>query len=313
MELVLQRQKVIPFKAAVNARRDRSNPTLWEALEHNPLLPVSAESRRMQIRNLQRGGRVFVRPFIRMFCLLAIHLVLFVKRLLPFRVASDAVMNWMGPRFMVRCTSPESLDFVLRHFVMESNLINFVARNAGVPGVKTVDLHPTCAAGLGRHHGMNAVVAHDANIFNLFIDLGACGPVDLRRHSGTVLDTSMLRIPQFNLAPRAQRWMNLDLESSLAITVLCLALFMDVETAERAVNSFQLDESLLAAISDLTGDPTYRTWTPVKFPNWLGISSDPIRDLHWHMIVNEYAHTRLQQLTPLPAGEAAPPPCADLP
>jgi hypothetical protein len=91
-----------------------------------------------------------------------------------------------------------------------------------------------------------------------------------------------------------RRVLNLDLESALHITVATLAVFMDGETAQRAVNSFQLDESLLAAIANLTGDPTFRTWTPVKFGNWLGHSGDVGRDLHWHILVNEYAHTRLR-------------------
>ncbi|GAB3280444.1 hypothetical protein GCM10027589_07390 [Actinocorallia lasiicapitis] len=71
---------------------------------------------------------------------------------------------------------------------------------------------------------------------------------------------------------------------------------MDYRTAERAVNSFQLDETLLASIANLTGDQVFRTWTPVKFGNWLGKSNDVGRDLLWHFMVNEYAHTRLERL-----------------
>jgi hypothetical protein len=60
------------------------------------------------------------------------------------------------------------------------------------------------------------------------------------------------------------------------------------------VNSFQLDESLCASLANLTGDPTFRTWNPAKFGNWLGHSDDIGRDLYWHIACNEYAHERLR-------------------
>jgi hypothetical protein len=165
--------------------------------------------------------------------------------------------------------------------------------------VHEVDLHPVRAADVAEHLGadgsrQNAVVRHDANIFNLVIDLGESATADVHTPRPLdQLDFSMLAIPELDLEPGARRVMNLDLESALHITVATLAVFMDGPTAERAVNSFQLDESLLASVANLTGDPTFRTWTPIKFGNWLGRTGDVGRDLHWHILVNEYAHTRL--------------------
>jgi hypothetical protein len=217
-----------------------------------------------------------------------------VERLLPFPVGSERALNWMGPRFLRRFASPEALEYVLRHFVIESNLINFVARNSAADDVLEVSLRPTSADGLGDDGGVNAVVRHDANIFNLVIDLGESHTADVTRtRASHELDFSMLKIPDFDLEPGVRRWINLDLESTLHVTVAALALFMDGATAERAVNSFQLDESMLACIASMTGDPDFRTWTPVKFPNWLGMTNNVGRDLHWHLIVNEYAHERL--------------------
>jgi hypothetical protein len=40
----------------------------------------------------------------------------------------------------------------------------------------------------------------------------------------------------------------------------------------------------------------FRTWAPVKFTNWVGMTGDVGRDLHWHFVVTEYAHTRLCRL-----------------
>ena len=90
-----------------------------------------------------------------------------------------------------------------------------------------------------------------------------------------------------------------------ALAILVLAFFLDKFTAERAVNSFQLDETLLASIANLTGDPTFRTWAPNKFGNWFGWSNDIARDFHWHMVVTEYAHTRLQWIADAAADTGA--------
>lgn len=263
----------------------------------DPTLHVPLDSREIQMRDQQRWTRHFIRPVIRIIAMTVIYVTLFLKRLVPFKLGSEGVLNWLGPRFMRRWASPEALALVLRHFVIESNLINFVVRNAGGDDVHEVSLHPTRADDLADDHGLNAVARHDANIFNLFIDLGESATADIdTTRPRAELDFSMLTIPLFDLEPEKRRWIKLDLETALHITVAALALFMDGATAERAVNSFQLDESLLACIANLTGDGIFRTWTPVKFPNWLGMTNNVGRDLHWHMIVNEYAHERLCRL-----------------
>ena len=277
--------------------RDRNNPTIWEALAADPMLSVPADSRAIQIRNLQRWTRRHLRPALSFVCRIVIAVMLMIKRIRPFRgLGSERVLNWMGPRFLRRFCSPETLETILRHFVIESQLINIVARNSGGAGVETVELLPTTAGEISDDRGLNAVVRHDANIFNLVIDLGHSADADLSTRPAAALDLTELDLPTFDLEPSVRRWINLDLESALEIMCAALAIFMDFPTAERAINSFQLDESLFAAISELTGDATYRTWAPVKFPNWLGTSGRVARDLHWHIIVNEYAHTRLVAL-----------------
>jgi len=62
---------------------------------------------------------------------------------------------------------------------------------------------------------------------------------------------------------------------------------------ERAVCSFQLDESLMAMLANLTGDDAFRGWTPMKFFPFLYIPWDVPRLLFWHCVVHEYAHGRL--------------------
>lgn len=278
--------------------RDRRNPTLWESIALDPTLPVPDDSRKVQIRNLRRPSRHFVAPVLRPICQLLVNVLLTIKRIPGLRkVGSAEGLSKVTAPLLVRLCSPETAEMLLRHFVIETQLVNFVARNCGADDVAEVDLAPTSPAELGDHDGMNAVVLHDVNIFNLVIDLGESTTADLSARPNAQLDFSMLGVPDLDVEADRRRWINLDVQSSMSLMCVVLAWYMDFETAERAINSFQVDESLMAAISDLTGDPVFRTWTPVKFPNWLGTTGDVARDLLWHFMVHEYAHTRLLSLS----------------
>lgn len=278
--------------------RDRRNPTLWESIALDPTLPVPDDSRLVQIRNLRRPSRHFVAPILRPICQFLVTLLLTVKRIPGFRkLGSAAGLSKVTAPLLVRLCSPETAEMLLRHFVIETQLVNFVARNCGADDVREVDLLPTSPDDLAEHNGMNVVVLHDVNIFNLVIDLGESATADLSARPNAQLDFSMLGVPALDVAVSRRRWINLDVQSSMSLMCVVLAWYMDFETAERAINSFQVDESLMAAISNLTGDPVFRTWTPVKFPNWLGTTGDVARDLLWHFMVHEYAHTRLLQLS----------------
>ncbi len=277
--------------------RDRDNPTLWESIALDPTLEIPDDSRAFQLRNLRRPQRLLLQPTVRLVCRVWIKVIFSIKRLPGLRhLASPDTLTRMTPWFVTQACSVETHELLLRHFVVESQLINFVARNCGSESVHEVGLLPTRAVELGDDHGMNAVVRHDVNMFNLVIDLGEAPDLDLTTRPIGDLDFSMLEIPEFDLAPEARRRFNLDAESALSFIVAALATLMDFATAERALNSLQLDESLLVAIAELTGDDTFRTWTPVKFGNWLATPHDVARDLLWHFMVNEYAHTRLRRM-----------------
>ena len=115
----------------------------------------------------------------------------------------------------------------------------------------------------------------------------------LQRKEPTTLDYSMLRVPQLQVEAHRRRWIRLDIETGLYFMIIPFALFTTEDEYERAVNSFQLDESLLAMIATLTGDMVFRTWTPLKFTPFLRLPWDVPRDLFWHSCVSEYAHERL--------------------
>jgi hypothetical protein len=289
-----------------DARRDRAptqgpigrdNPSLWDAQRFDPALTVPAHSREEQIRDQQRWTRRLLEPVAHRLSMATITTTYVVKWLVPFPLGSQAALSRMAPEMMRRLVSPEALAFVLRHLWLETNLISFVIRNSGADDIPEPTLRPVRAADLGDDNGLNAIVRHDANLFNLIIDIGRSPTADVvTTRPVDELDFSMLQEPELDLEPHVRRLLPLDLHTAVHVLVAGLAVFMDAETGERAVNSFQYDASLFEYLANLTGDEMFRFWTPEKFSNWLGVSDNVGRDLHWHMIVTEYAHERLCRL-----------------
>ncbi|MEZ4373821.1 MAG: hypothetical protein R3B07_23570 [Polyangiaceae bacterium] len=287
------RAKLLPRPSAV---RDRDNPSLFDYIAADPALPIDRELRVAMARDLSRWTRKYIFPTFRLCCLLAIHLMLIIKRVLPFQLASERLLSWGSVWFGKHFVSAEAQRVILRHFVIESQLVNFIARNAGGGDVPECDLFPIRAEELGHVDGRNAVIRHDVNTFNLLLDLAEAPRADVwTRRELADLDFSDLELPKFDI--HEPKFFALDLMTSLYATALWIAVCLDERTTERAINSFQLDESLMGILANLTGDPLFRSWVPCRFPTWLGSpTGDPPRDLHWHILVHEYAYFRLRQL-----------------
>ncbi|MFZ9887219.1 MAG: DUF6999 family protein [Myxococcota bacterium] len=284
--------------------RDRRNPDIFEALRVNPGLGVDPAALEVAIPDLRRWTRRYLKPTAKLISLVVVTMIVICKRLLPFQFRAHRLIDVLCIWFMRRFVSPEAVTSLIRHFVIETNLLNFVAKNCGAPDVEEVTLKPIALKQMGNH----AVIQHDINIYNLILDLGY-SPTANVKHSRplTQLDYSMLTVPPIDTEPERHRWLQLDIETALYLMNIPFCLFTTEDEYERAVNSFQLDESLLGFLADLTGDPVFRTWTPLRFPAWLNIARDVPRDLYWHAIVNELAHGRLCAMrAALEAGESWP-------
>jgi len=276
--------------------RDRSDPALLDAVERDPVSAIDPAVRAVIARDMRRWTRRYIFPTVRVLTTLFIYAIIMLKRILPMRLESMAALSSWTCWFSRRFAGPEAQQVMLRHFIIETQLVNFVARNASRGCVPEVDLLPTQIEELGDWHGQNAVALHDANVMNLFIDLGETEGVDVdTRRPANQLDFSMLEMPELRIHTEGQ-WVRFDLPTVLYVSAALIALFFSDRTIERAVNSFQLDESLLAAIANMTGEESLRALTPVKFTHWVGTTGDPARDLHWHILVHEEAYGRLLRL-----------------
>lgn len=283
-------------KAGRRAERLSPLPTIWDALRADPILLVDPKALELQIQDAQRWTRKYLLPLIRFGCLSTIFIVRILRRISPFQCQSQWILNVVSIFFAKHIISPEALYLLIRHFHVESNLINFVARNAGGTGIQEAGNKPSGPEGLGDVDGVNATILHDANMFNFIVDLGHAEGANLtNRIPLENIDFSSLEFEEPAINPKG-RFLKLDFESTLYMIVAFMTTFLHEDTAESAANSLELDESLLHIIANYTGDERFRNWAPLKFPNYIQWPKDTARSLFLHILALEYAHTRLLQL-----------------
>lgn len=245
-------------------------------------------------RDLQRRSRRYVRPVARILSRVVVCGIVALKRVLPFQFSSHGLLDWLSVRFLRHCVSREGGELLLRHFIVETGLIRFVARNCGQPPLWEPDLLPTSFNGLLGH----AVIRHDINMYRLVIDAGE----SLRRAGRTrcdrraAIDFSMLEVPAISPDPEAWRLICLDLGTALCLMNIPFALLTTEDIYEQAVNSFSVDESLLAHIADITGDDVFRALGPGQSLAWLAVDGDVPNSLYRHAMAHERAHTALCRL-----------------
>ncbi len=278
--------------------RDHNNPSFFEAIAADPHLPLTKSERAIYIRDMNRKKPRLFLPFFRALIVPCIWIVRFIKRYLPFDIGSHRALNHLGVWFMRNLLSPQALSYVIRHFQIESALINFVAKNSGSDMVKQVDLFPTKVEQLGDADGVNAIVLHDLNIFNHIIDTGADNV-----HLGadqqlpySEIDFSSLSLPPVEADDRRKRLLSLDIETACYVMVFFLVLFLTDKEGERAALSLQLDQSLMTSLANLTGDDFYRTLCPMRFTQYTRYHINVVQDLRFHMMTLDFAFYRLTQL-----------------
>ncbi len=112
-----------------------------------------------------------MRPISRVLALLIVAL----KRLTPVRWTAHRLMDRLCLWFLRRFVSPLAVELLIRHFVIETNLLNFIVRNTAT-GIEPVALRPVNLAGLGDR----AVIEHDINVYEVLaaLDMTPAGPLD---------------------------------------------------------------------------------------------------------------------------------------
>ena len=266
-----------------------SGPSVWMAILADPTVPFDRDTLALVLADQRRPSRRWLYPVVRPVSRVTVGLIRVVKRLLPVDFSAHSTMDRLCVWFLRRCVSPTAGALLLRHFIVETNLLNFVVRNAAPPGVAEVTLRPTTLAQLGNA----AVIEHDLNVYDVLIGLGVAGPAAATGR----LDYSMLAVPPVDASPHTRRLLRLDIQTALCLMNIPFALCLTDEEYQRAVHSLRLDESLLAVLAELTGDPTFLRWRPGTPVVRVDSALDVPRAVYEHAVVCEYAHAHLVRLS----------------
>ncbi|MGH8950820.1 MAG: DUF6999 family protein [Acidimicrobiia bacterium] len=263
---------------------DRPGPGIWDALAGDPTFHFDRRALGLLRTDQSRWSHRFIRPPVRVLSRLAVALIVLIKRVLPFEFSSHRLLDRLGIWFMSRCVSVEGGELLLRHFVIETNVLAFIARNNGLD-------EPTLRPGRLDDLDDNAVIVHDLSLYEVLAGLGN-RPLPRADDRTSRLDFSMLEIEPIDVTG-TRRWLRLDLESGLSFMNIAFATLTTSDEYRRAVHSLQLDESVLAILAELTGDDLFRTWKPAGFIPIVRTNRDVPRDLFAHAVIHEYIHARL--------------------
>jgi len=266
-----------------------SGPSLWEVMAVDPSIPIDQATMHLVIRDQRSRSRSLLYPWVRILSRVAVTLVVAGKRFCPVRFSAHATMDKLCLWFLRRFVSPDAVTLLVRHFIVETDLLNFCLRNAGVPGAPAeITLRPTALAGLGDR----AVVEHDLNVYRVLRLLGCTDNLGPPRS----LDFGTLDIPPIDPEPRTRRLLNLDIQTALCLMNIPFALCLTPGEYRRAVHSMRLDASLLTMLAALTGDSAFLGWGPRSLPVRVDSNVDVPQLVYEHAVICEYAHAQLRRL-----------------
>jgi hypothetical protein len=258
---------------------------IWTQILTDPTVPIDRATLRMVVDDQRTWTRRWLYPVARLMSLAAVAVIRVVKALVPFR--AHGTMDRLCVWFLRRFVSPRAGTLLIRHFLVETNLLTFLLRNAGVRASE-VRLRPTTLRDLGNR----AVLEHDRNVYDALVAIGVAGPV----RPPSRVDFSMLQVEPIDADEGRRRWLRLDIQTALCLMNIPFALCLTRDEYEAAVHSLRLDDSILALLADLTGDDTFLRWRSGSTSVRMDSAVDVPRAVYEHAVVCELAHAHLVRL-----------------
>ena len=264
----------------------RSDPSMWEAVYSDPSVPLDRMLVRKIINDQRRLSRRWLYPIARVLSRVLVAIISVIKRVLPFRWMSLRTMDRLCVWFLRRFVAPGAVELLIRHFVVETNLVNFIIRNTAVD-MEPVTLRPESLAGLGDQ----AVIEHDVNVYDVLIALDGT-PLT----APEILDFTQLDIPPLDAERHIRRFFRLDIQTALCVMNIPFSMALTVEEYRRAVHSMRFDDSFLEILAVITGDDAFRHWKLAGMTLWMDSNVDVPRMVYRHALICEYAHAHLVKI-----------------
>ena len=242
--------KRVDFEAMQHDPRD---PNPWLALYLDHSTPVDPAVKQAWLRDSSSWSRQFVLPFARPIARATIVLFQLLKTLLPAAFTSSGLLHRLLAWALRSFVRPEANWLILRHFHIGSEILDFIARNAGAVDVPLRPLRPRNLDDLRDH----LFLQHDLNLYNFVINLGR----ELRSQGRELapppaVDFDGISCGDFGLEALPRRWHNFaDLQTAIELFTPVYQLFLTDNDFWRATNSLQLDETIAIYVARLLQQP----------------------------------------------------------
>lgn len=231
-------------------KHDFADPDPWVALDLDRSTYFYPPAKAALLRGHASRSRQFLLPVLRPVARLTIMVVQMLRLVIPNRLTSPRLLHRLIVWGMRNFLSPDANYLIFRHFHIGSQMLRFLADNAG--GIQ-VQGHPLKPRRLEDFLD-NTYVQHDLNIFNFIIQVNALGgkfkPTPLERINFSAIEEVDALLPEL-----PNRWHNfIDLQSAIEIYTPLFGLFLSDKDFWRASNSLQLDETIALYAARLFGD-----------------------------------------------------------
>ena len=240
-----------------------ADPSPWLALYLDKSSPLADDIKQAWLADSASASRQFLMPVVRPLARACIVLFQLVKAVLPKRWQAPVFLHRMLAEGLKTWVSPQATWMILRHFHFGSDILAFIAANAGVR-IPSRPLRPMELDDLKD----NLFVQHDLNLFNFVIYLNRA----LQDEGRTLapqprLDLSMVNPCPVQLADMPHGRLNfIDLQTAIEIFTPMYQLLLTDNDFWRASNSLQLDETIGIYCAQLTGLPEHLVLLNNKHP-----------------------------------------------
>jgi hypothetical protein len=282
-------------------------PSLWETMAADPAVAVDPAALALVIADQRSRSRALLYPWIRPLSRLLVAVIVIARRLCPWQGSAHGLMDRMCLWFCRRLVSPVAVTLLIRHFIIESNMLAFIARNAPGGPLPEPSLRPAAIAGLGD----GAVIEHDMNVYRVLHAIGSArapggGVGGAAEAAAAPPDYGMIAVPVIDPGPASGRLLNLDIQTALCLMAIPFAACLTPGEYRRAVHSMRLDASLLALLAQVTGDEAFLGWRTTLPPVRVDSAGELPVMVYEHAVACELAHARLAALRDARAGLAPP-------
>ncbi len=277
---------------AMARNHGRMPASLTEALDGDSSLPLDEVAKKYWLKNLQNPLRKIVLPTLRILLSITLHIMYYVKRLLPIQWKAHGFLQWQICFFMKYFVRPEANILILRHFQAESNLLNFVIDNSGDEKVEPVNIYPKMIGDLM----VQTFVHHDQGVLMTMRDLKkpdrSKWPIEQSQLSWK--NWNPIRIDYGIERKKFTQFLDFETAHELFKTTFCF--WLTSKEYEAAINSFQFDHSVGLLIDEIVGASHFADIAYNRFPMILvGPSGLSYRFL-MHGFFVEHVHAHLENI-----------------